>query len=286
MLLTRGITLIAGLVIALCLSGCKTDDSFKNVSETSATESTATAAPLWKGRPPAASSTSEGITPSFNSGAQNATYKISPSQQAGSVRDPSAVKAAQDLAVVAKPGTASYKIGPQDVLDISVFQAPEISGTVEVAEDGTVDLPLIGEVPVAGKTSSELQRDLNAKLGAKYLQNPQVTVRVKEYNSNRVTVSGAVKSPGVFPYKGESLLQFVVKAGGLAPDANSMVLVLREIDGKRSAAKFNLADIQSGQADDPTMKAGDVVVADTSVVKRGLNSILKVLPLAGFATLL
>ena len=187
---------------------------------------------------------------------------------------------------MATPGHQAYRIGPLDVLDISVFQAPELSKTVEVADNGMIDLPLLGETPAAGKTAQELQRDLNSRLGAKYLQNPQSTVVVKEFNSNRVTVSGAVKSPGVFPYKGETLLQFVTMAGGLAPEANSMVLVLRQINGKRSAAKFNLADIQSGSASDPPMQSGDVIVADTSAMKKGLNNILKVLPLAGFAALL
>ena len=167
-----------------------------------------------------------------------------------------------------------------------MFQAPDLSKTVEVADNGTIDLPLLGETPAAGKTAQELQRDLNSKLGAKYLQNPQTTVKVKEFNSNRVTVSGAVKSPGVFPYKGETLLQFVTMAGGLAPEANSMVLVLRQNNGKRSAAKFNIADIQNGNASDPPMQSGDVIVADTSAMKKGLNNILKVLPLAGFAALL
>jgi polysaccharide biosynthesis/export protein len=224
--------------------------------------------------------------PSVNSADQKANSEISPKQEAGVVRDPSAVQAADELTVVAKPQHAAYKIGPLDVLEISVFQAPELSGTVEVDDTGTIDLPLIGGTRVAGKTSAELQRDLSSKLGAKYLQNPQVTVRVKEFNSNRVTVSGAVKSPGVFPYKGETLLQYVVKAGGLAEDANSMVLVLREINGKRSAAKFNVEDIQNGHAPDPTMQSGDIIVADTSTFKRGYKNLMKVLPLAGFAALL
>lgn len=76
-------------------------------------------------------------------------------------------------------GKAAYRIGPLDALDISVFQAPDLSGTVEVAEDGTIDLPLLGATPAAGKTAYELQRDLSSKLGTKYLQNPQVTVSVK-----------------------------------------------------------------------------------------------------------
>ena len=157
---------------------------------------------------------------------------------------------------------------------------------MEVADNGTIDLPLLGETPAAGKTAQELQRDLNARLGGKYLQNPQTTVKVKEFNSNRVTVSGAVKNPGVFPYKGESLLQFVTMAGGLAPESNSMVLVLRQNNGTRSAAKFNIADIQTGNVSDPALQSGDVIVADTSAMKKGLNNILKVLPLAGFAALL
>jgi polysaccharide export outer membrane protein len=228
----------------------------------------------------------DGVAPSVNSGEQKTSNRASPSQDPGPVADPSVGRVADSLAAVATPGNHAYRIGPLDVLDVSVFQAPDLSKTVEVADNGMVDLPLIGETPAAGKTVQELQRDLNSKLGARYLQNPQVTVIVKEFNSARVTVSGAVKSPGVFPYKGETLMQYVSMAGGLAADSNSMIVVLRQDNGKRSAAKFNLADIQTGSANDPTMQSGDVIVADTSVMKRGLNNILKVLPLAGFAALL
>jgi polysaccharide export outer membrane protein len=219
--------------------------------------------------------------------AQKADNGTSPIQETQAVQDASAVQTADALGAMATPGTTVYRIGPLDVLDITVFQAPDISGTVEVSDEGTIDLPLLGQTPVAGKSAPELQRELRAKLGAKYLQNPQVSVRVKEFNSNRVTVSGAVKSPGVFPYKGETLLQYVVKAGGLAPEANSMVLVLRQgANGKRSAGKFNINDIEEGRAQDPTMQSGDVIVADTSMMKTGINKIFRFLPLAGFAALL
>jgi polysaccharide export outer membrane protein len=186
---------------------------------------------------------------------------------------------------MAMPGSKAYRIGPLDVLDISVFQAPELSKTVQVAENGAIDLPLLGETPAAGRTAQELQRDLNAKLGAKYLQNPQTTVMVKEFNSSRVTVSGAVKNPGVFPYKGESLHEFVTMAGGLAFEANSTVIVLRTINNQRSAAKFNVADIEAGRVPDPPVQSGDVIVADSSSVKTGYNALIKILPLAGFAAL-
>ena len=232
---------------------------------------------------------SDGVTPSFNSAKQKTSNLGSPSQETRPVRDPSVARAADALAAAATPGTNAYKIGPLDVLDISVFQAPELSKTVEVASNGTIDLPLLGETPAAGKSTYELQRELNSRYGAKYLQNPQVTVSVKQFNSSRVTISGAVKNPGVFPYKGETLLQFVTMAGGLAPEANSTVVVLRQSNGARSAAKFNIADIEAGRMNDPAMQAGDLIVADTNVVKKGFNAvmtpIMKVLPLAAFAGL-
>ena len=86
------------------------------------------------------------------------------------------------------PTTSGYKIGAMDVLDISVFQVPELTKSVQVADTGTINLPLLGEVEVAGRTAQQVERDLTTKLGAKYLQNPQVTVFVKEYNSHQVTI--------------------------------------------------------------------------------------------------
>ena len=131
----------------------------------------------------------------------------------------------------------AYEIGPLDVLDISVFQVPELTKSVQVADTGVINLPLVGEIPVAGKTSQEVERDLTARLGAKYVNNPQVTVFVKEYNSKSVTITGAVSRPGLYPIKGKTtLLQVVAMAGGLGDASDSTVLVVRLTDGKRSAA--------------------------------------------------
>lgn len=184
-------------------------------------------------------------------------------------------------------GKGAYKIGTFDVLDISVFEVPELTKTVQVADTGTVNLPLVGEVQVAGKTAQEVERDLTARLGANYLQNPQVTVYVKEYNSQSVTISGAVKKPGVYPIRGKtSLLQAVVMAGDFDAGSDSSVLILREKGGKRMAAKFDVSAIQKGQTEDPTLQAGDQIVAGSSAIKKGFNNILKVLPLAGAFLLL
>jgi polysaccharide biosynthesis/export protein len=86
-------------------------------------------------------------------------------------------------AAVAKSGNESYKIGPLDVLDVTVFKVPDLNKTVQVKADGIITYPLIGEVPAAGKTAKELARDLAQRLGAKYLRSPQITVIVKEHNS-------------------------------------------------------------------------------------------------------
>jgi polysaccharide export outer membrane protein len=198
-----------------------------------------------------------------------------------------AAQAADQVIAASTPGSAAYKIGPMDVLDISVFKVPELSRSVVVSGTGTVNLPLVGEMVASGMTTRQMEHSLAAKLGAKYLQNPQVTVVVKEYNSQRVTISGEIKKPGVYPIMGQtSLLQLVAMAGGFEASSDSTVLVLRQNDGKRSAAKFNVSDIQKGRADDPTMQAGDVVVAGTSTLKKGFNSILKALPIAGAFALL
>jgi len=169
-----------------------------------------------------------------------------------------------------------------------VFKVPELTKTVEVAEVGTINLPLVGEVPAAGKTTQQLERDLTAKLGAQYLQNPQVSVLVKENNSQRITIQGAVEKPGVYPIKGQtSLLELVAMAGGLKASSDSTVLVLRQAPGgKRSAAKFDVSAIQKGNANDPGMQSGDIVVAGNSAIKAGFNAVLKALPLAGVFALL
>jgi polysaccharide biosynthesis/export protein len=178
----------------------------------------------------------------------------------------------------------AYEIGPLDVLDISVFQVPELTKTVQVADTGTVNLPLVGEIPVAGKTSQEVERDLTDRLGTKYIQNPQVTVYVKEYNSQSVTITGAVKSPGVYSIKGKaSLLRVVAMAGGLSDISDSTVLVLRQSDGKRWATKVDISAIQDGKAEDPALQSGDKLLAGTSAIKQAFNTILKGLPIAGTA---
>lgn len=180
------------------------------------------------------------------------------------------------------PGSAVYHIGPFDVLEINVFKVPDLSKTVQVSEDGRFSYPLVGDVQASGRTASQIEKDLARQLGDKYLRNPQVSVFVKEYNSQRVTVDGAVKNPGVFPMKGQmGLIQAIALSGGLDQLAEGTVIIFRQIDGKQAAARFSLNDVRQGKIDNPQLAAGDIVMVPTSDLKENLQNVLKVLPIVG-----
>jgi len=119
-------------------------------------------------------------------------------------------------------------------------------------------------------------------------QSPQVSVYIKEYNSQRVTIDGAVKKPGVYPIKGKAtLLQVIAMAESVNPDASDEIVIFCESNGKRTAAKFDLGEIRAGRAEDPAVQARDLIVADSSTVKAVFQNVIKVLPAVGiFATIL
>ncbi len=181
-----------------------------------------------------------------------------------------------------KASTPSYVIGPMDLLQVNVFQAAELSKLVPVAEDGAINLPLIGSMQAAGKSTSDLEADIQKRLAASYLRKPQVSVMVAEYNSARVTVEGAVKSPGVFPLRGKStLVGAIALAGGLDRDMSSdNVSVFRNVDGARKRIAYDLSAIRAGQTEDPEIAPGDVVVVEDSTAKVGFSYFQKLSPVA------
>jgi polysaccharide export outer membrane protein len=185
------------------------------------------------------------------------------------------------------PGTyatqTEYRIGPLDLLDVSVFQVPDLSRTVQVDAAGLMTLPLIGNVPAAGKTVEELQRDVAARLGEKYLESPQVTVFVKESPGRQVTVEGAVNKPGIFPIAGTTtLLQAVALSGGMSDVANAgNVTVFRTVKNQRMAAVFNVKTIRSGKMSDPEIYGGDLIVVGESGARTTFRELGKVAPIVG-----
>jgi polysaccharide export outer membrane protein len=178
-------------------------------------------------------------------------------------------------------GATEYHIGPMDVLDISVFQVADLTRTVQVDAAGQITLPLIGQVPVAGKTVTQVQKDIADKLAAKYLQSPDVTVFVKEFTSQKVTVDGSVNQPGVYAIAGKTtLLQAIAMARGTDRDANfKRVVIFRMIKNQRMAAVFDIGQIRAGRMDDPEIFGNDVVVVDRDGMKSVLRGLTGAVPI-------
>lgn len=126
-----------------------------------------------------------------------------------------------------------YRIGRQDLLEIKVFGVDELNQTVRVSDDGSISMPLLGRMVVAGLSKTELEQLLARLLGERYVRDPQVTVFVREYESKRIAVTGAVKSPGTFEMLGrKTLLEMISMAGGLDADLGQEIIVFRQSDDR------------------------------------------------------
>ena len=133
-----------------------------------------------------------------------------------------------------------YRIGPEDLLEISVFEAPELNRSVRVSASGEISLPLLGAVRAAGLTPRELEYVLQELMRRSYLKDPHVGVFVREMQSHPVSVFGAVKKPGVFQIRGaKTVLEILSMAEGLEDDAGDTVLVMR-------GASFRVVPEQTG----------------------------------------
>src|SRR5437773_1003444 len=129
---------------------------------------------------------------------------------------------------VPPPGSQDYRIGFDDVLDISVFEAQELNREVRVSSAGEISLPLLESVHAAGLTPRELELVLEELLRRTYMKDPHVSVFVREMQSHPVSVLGAVRKPGVFQVRGsKTLLEILSLAEGLADDAGETVIIMR-----------------------------------------------------------
>jgi len=182
---------------------------------------------------------------------------------------------------LATPDNGPYVIGPQDKLSIRVFEVKDLSFENEqVDSSGNIMLPLIGKVVAAGKTPDQLEAELTERL-SKYLQSPQVSVSVIDSASQKVTVEGNVKNPGVYLVRGQTtLMQAVAMAGGVDGEADThKVAVIRLVDGVRKAATVDYAAVKAGKAADPLIQANDDVVVGESTAKMVWANVIKNLPI-------
>lgn len=177
--------------------------------------------------------------------------------------------------------TQVYRVGPGDVLNVTVYRVPNLSGDVTVDATGNILMPLIGTVPVQGQSSTDIAAELTRRLGDKYLQSPEVQVAVKASERQRITVDGSVEQPGIFPIAGTTtLIQAVALAKGPDEDANPRrVVVFRTISGQRMAAAFDLTDIRRGLEPDPVIYGNDIIVVDGTAARSNMRDLISMVPL-------
>ena len=154
-----------------------------------------------------------------------------------------------------------YRIGARDLLEIRVFDLEELDSTVRVSEDGRISLPMIGELRVLGLTRSEVETAIESAL-KRFVNDPQVSVFVREFESQRVSVLGAVKTPGTYPMQGRmTLLEAISEAGGIDYDEASGTVAILRHDMPGEPIEISLEELISkgNTAFNVELKAGDTV---------------------------
>jgi polysaccharide export outer membrane protein len=176
----------------------------------------------------------------------------------GSMNDPAQEKSSLIV-------TPDYIIGPEDVLDITIWKNADLSKTVQVRPDGRISLPLIGDVVAVSRTSSQLTEEISSRLKA-YMENPTVSIVVKEVNSYAIFVLGEVVKPGRYPLKSKTtLLQAVTLASGFTPVAsrNKIVIFRFARDGEpltKIKASYDDIVLRDGTNQNIELKPGDTIV--------------------------
>lgn len=185
----------------------------------------------------------------------------------------------------AQPAPSQFDDAVQagDLIEVVVLGQADMTRTVRVGRDGAISLPLIGRVEAAGIAIEELESRIADALQARFLQNPQVSVFVKETPARKVTVSGAVRTPGLYPIDADAtLVRAIALAQGFDPLADERaVVVLRPTAEGRTAAVFDVRAIQRGEAIDPALRYGDIVVVEQSGSKTALRRFIETVPAIG-----
>lgn len=197
--------------------------------------------------------------------------------------------ASYDLMPAPNPAAvpSNYIIGTADVLSVQVFQEPDLSSDrVKVDTTGNIQMQLIGEVEAAGRTAPQLSQAIAAKLGQRYLVNPQVVVTVSEPAARFFTVEGQVKQPGIYEIGPDfTLLSAIARASSTTQIAKlDEIIIFRVVNGQRMGAIFDLKAIRKGKAPDPQLLAGDKIVVGFSAIKGGYRDFLQLAPIFNLFT--
>jgi polysaccharide biosynthesis/export protein len=168
--------------------------------------------------------------------------------------------------------SSDYVVGAQDVLKVTVFDEPQLSGTFRVDADGSFTYPFLGRIKAVGETLRTIEADLAKKLADGYVRHPQVAIEVEQYRSRSIFVVGEVRSPGKYALTGQmTLIEALAQAGSTTPNASSEVLVLHPASSTAEGAlapdgtgvnstRVNLADLHGGRlADNLVLHEGDTI---------------------------
>lgn len=161
------------------------------------------------------------------------------------------------------PGSSEYRIGVGDKIEINVFGHDDLVKVVEVRSDGTINYPLIGDIRVAGKTAAEIDVEITRVLGKDYLVDPQVSVDVREYQSQWVTIIGEVRNPGKFVLKRNMrVIDVLAEAGGPTKEAGSQIVITRQSSEgppRQIAVDRNRLLSQENQGANIPLQHGDII---------------------------
>jgi polysaccharide export outer membrane protein len=161
------------------------------------------------------------------------------------------------------PTPTDYVIGPDDVLGIVFWRDAEMSGDVTVRPDGLITLPLINDIKAAGLKPEELSEQVR-QAATKFIDDPNVTVVVRQIKSRNAFITGEVARPGPYPLSSQmTVLQLIAVAGGLSEYADRKnITITRTQGGKVEALRFNYQDVSRGKnlAQNVVLKPGDTVV--------------------------
>jgi polysaccharide export outer membrane protein len=154
------------------------------------------------------------------------------------------------LALQAQEQAVDYRIGPKDLLEIHVFEVPDLNVERRVSDSGSIELPLLGGVPVSGLSAADVKTKLESLLTAKYVNRASVSVVIKEFANSPVSILGAVQKPGPLNISGNwYLLQAISAAGGLTPQAGRAIYVLRHAsNGLSDRLEIKVDDLFRGSS--------------------------------------
>jgi polysaccharide export outer membrane protein len=182
---------------------------------------------------------------------------------------PSAESASYDSPIpTLMAGEGDYILSPGDTLDLMVYKEPDLNMRSKIARDGRVQLPLLGEVAVAGKSVREAQENIRRLYDADYLVNPQIYLNIASYTQRSITVIGQVARPGNYELQGTDrigIIEAIGMAGGFTRIADRKRITVKRTDGKKTETiKLNTARLDDPQGGSFIVLPGDIITVGES----------------------